>query len=280
MAWRVPLLRFRECVQLCGYSHPPPGGRRAEGAPLNRRESCHTLAQSNNQASNIRPMTLNRQECRELFEAIEKSGLDPSEFELVNAMHARWTHIIHTPSNDCQNIARSNDHEGQYAIVLNRPPFYLRFVAAGMLRAYDWPEVVEMVEDWASQLSAARDIWKEFINDRATVTASHENIDNTLFTASEREAVRKQLREIPAQAQECFDLSEKQESDIEQKMDELIAASERVGKKDWRVMVYGAAFSLIVNDEIPAHAVQSIMSMIFTGLAHSLVFGGLPPLMP
>ena len=26
-------------------------------------------------------MTLNRQECRELFEAIEKSGLDPSEFE-------------------------------------------------------------------------------------------------------------------------------------------------------------------------------------------------------
>ena len=69
----------------------------------------------------------------------------------------------HTIKRLSKHRPRNNDHEGQYAIVLNRPPFYLRFVAAGMLRAYDWPEVVEMVEDWASQLSAARDIWKEFI---------------------------------------------------------------------------------------------------------------------
>jgi hypothetical protein len=225
-------------------------------------------------------MTLNRQECRELFEAIEKSGLNPSEFELVNAIHARWTYIIHTPSNDRQNITRSHNRKGKYIIVLNRSPLYLRFVdTSGTLPGYDWADVVAKVEDWASQL-AAGDIWKEFIADRATATSSHENIDNTPFTASEREEVRKQLRQIPAQVRERFDLSEKQESDIEQKMDELIAASERVGKKDWRVMVYGAAFSLIVNDEIPAHAVQSIMSMIFTGLAHSLGFGGLPPLIP
>ena len=226
-------------------------------------------------------MTLNRQQCRELFEAVEKSGLNPSEFELENEMHARWTRIIHTPSNDCQSISHSDRFKGQYIIALEQKSIYKKFSdAARSPRIYDWPEVVEIVENWASQLSAARDIWKEFINDRATATASDENIANTPFTASEREAVRKQLREIPAQVRERFDLSEKEESDIEQKMDDLIAASERVGKKDWRVMVYGAAFSLIVNDEIPVHTVQSIMSMIFTGLAHSFGFGGLPPLMP
>jgi hypothetical protein len=226
-------------------------------------------------------MTLNRQQCRELFEAVEKSGLNPSEFGLENEMHARWTRITHTPSNDCQSISNSERFKGQYIIALEQKSIYKKFsVAARPPRIYDWPEVVEIVENWASQLSAARDIWKEFINDRATATASDENIANTPFTASEREAVRKQLREIPAQVRERFDLSEKEESDIEQKMDDLIAASERVGKKDWRVMVYGAAFSLIVNDEIPVHTVQSIMSMIFTGLAHSFGFGGLPPLMP
>lgn len=225
-------------------------------------------------------MTLNRQQCRELFEAVEKSGLNPSEFELKNEMHAEWTRIIHTPSNDCQNISHSERFKGQYIIVLDQKSIYKKFLDAARPQIYDWPEVVEIVENWASQLSAARDIWREFINDRATATDSHENIANTPFTASEREAVRKQLRAIPAQVRERFDLSEKEESDIEQKMDELIEASERVGKKDWRVMVYGAAFSLIVNDEIPVHTVQSIMSMIFTGLAHSFGFGGLPPLMP
>jgi hypothetical protein len=226
-------------------------------------------------------MTLNRQQCRELFEAVEKGGLNPSECDLKNAAGDRWSHIIHMASNDWQSIARSVHNSDEYVIMHRRSAFFLRFsdAARGLRETYDWPDVVVMVEDWASQL-AARDIWKEFITDRITVMASHDNIDNTPFTASEREEVGKRLRQIPAQVRERFDLSEKQESGIEQKMDELIAASERVGKKDWRVMVYGAAFSLIVNDEVPAHAVQSVMSMIFTGLAHSLGFGGLLPLMP
>ena len=226
-------------------------------------------------------MTLNRQQCRELFEAVEKSGLNPSEYELKNAMNDTWTHIIHVSSGDRQSIGRARDIKDQYIIASNRSPISLNFWYATQAKMpkYDWPTIVATVEDWASQ-SAAIDIWKEFITARATVRASYDNIDNTPFTPSEREEVGKRVRQIPAQAREHFNLSEKQESDIEQKMDELIAASERVGKKDWRVMVYGAAFSLIVNDEIPAHTVQSIMSIIFTGLAHSFGFGGLPPLMP
>jgi hypothetical protein len=49
-------------------------------------------------------------------------------------------------------------------------------------------------------------------------------------------------------------------------VDELLArspspceASERVGKKDWLTVLYGAVFGMIVNDIDPPHAVQGLL---------------------
>jgi hypothetical protein len=78
--------------------------------------------------------------------------------------------------------------------------------------------------------------------------------------------VSRRLREIPAQIRERFDLSDDQVSGIEQKLDDLIDASQRVGRKDWLVLLYGAAWGMVVNDSVPPHVVQSIITTVVTSL--------------
>jgi hypothetical protein len=50
-------------------------------------------------------------------------------------------------------------------------------------------------------------------------------------------------------------------SAIEQTLDEVKEASTRVGGKDWMMLANGALLSLIVNDVIPAHVVQSVLAL-------------------
>jgi hypothetical protein len=230
------------------------------------------------------PVTLNAQKCRELFQAVEKSGLNPRECEFKNLIADSWTHITHIQSGDCLSIRISRSGvtpATKYWLARNRSAFMLAFKSGNASFVdLDWATILAKVEDWASQVSTTRNIWKEFIADQEIPAASHDNTENAPFAASEREEVRERLHQIPAQVRERFSLSAKQESAIEQKLDNLIEATERVGKKDWLVMVYGSAFGLIVNDEIPPHVVQTIITMIVTGIAHAFGIGGLPPFLP
>ena len=223
-------------------------------------------------------MTLNVQQCRELFQAVEKSGLNPRNCELCNPINDKWTRIIHVQTGNNICIRRYFTLDSRYYISYNRPAHFLPW--SGTEHGFLWPAVLERVEEWASQIAAAGDIWRSFIIDRRTSADPRYNVDNTPFDASEREDIGKRLRQIPAQVRERFDLSAEQESNIKQKLDDLIAASERVGKKDFLVMVYGTAFGLIVNDEIPAHAVQAIITMIVTGIGYFFGIGSPPPFIP
>ena len=186
-------------------------------------------------------------------------------------------------SGDHLSISRITVYGTKYWIAHNTSAVTLALVSSLNFNGWakhEWSVILARVEDWASQIAAARDIWKDFITDHGIPTASSDNIENIPFNVSEREEIRKRLSQIPAQVRERYDLSAEQESGIGHKLDDLIAASERVGKKDWLVMVYGAAFGLIVNDEIPAHIVQGIITMIVTGVAHAFGIGGTPLFIP
>jgi len=58
---------------------------------------------------------------------------------------------------------------------------------------------------------------------------------------------------------------------IADKLDDLVDATRRIGKKAWRMMLYGAAFGMIVNDMVPPHVLQGIITSVITGLGH--IFG-------
>jgi hypothetical protein len=43
------------------------------------------------------------------------------------------------------------------------------------------------------------------------------------------------------------------------------------------MLANGALLSLIVNDVVPAHVVQSVFSILITGIGHLFGIGGPPP---
>lgn len=136
------------------------------------------------------------------------------------------------------------------------------------------------VAEWASQASA-RDIWSELAGIHGLIANNQRaELENTSFTTAERRAISHQIEEIKEQARQAPELTAEQILGVEQKLDELVEAGKRVGRKDWLTMLYGAAFGMIVNDAVPAHIVQAIITMAIHGLGHLFGLGSLPTALP
>jgi len=136
------------------------------------------------------------------------------------------------------------------------------------------------VTEWASQASA-RDIWSELAGIHGIAESNRrKGLENNSFTAAERRAISRRIEEIKEQARQAPELTAEQISGMEQKLDDLVEASKRVGRKDWLTMLYGAAFGMIVNDAVPAHIVQGVITMAIHGLGHLFGLGSLPSALP
>jgi hypothetical protein len=66
-------------------------------------------------------------------------------------------------------------------------------------------------------------------------------------------------------------------SRIEASLDHLVKASEKVSRKDWRLMFWGTVTSSVASDLLPAPAAQHIFMLAAHGLGHLFGMGG-PPL--
>jgi hypothetical protein len=112
------------------------------------------------------------------------------------------------------------------------------------------------------------------------VAAQDDEVSKAPFTTAQQTEVTSRIEAIKSEVREKFELTAEQYSGIDQKLDDLVDASTRVGPQDWRVMLYGAAFGMIVNDSVPPGVVQSIIGMVVHGLGHILGIGAPPPGLP
>ena len=83
--------------------------------------------------------------------------------------------------------------------------------------------------------------------------------------------IANQLDGIKHQVREGFQLTFEQLSAVNERLDEAKRASERLGRKDWLLMFYGAIVSTAVTDAVPPGAVQTVLTMVIHGIAH--IFG-------
>jgi hypothetical protein len=127
---------------------------------------------------------------------------------------------------------------------------------------HEWHDVITVLKQWASEvryITENDDLWA------ALQRISHnlqraEDLSDTPFTAEEQTAIAIGIEAITQGAHGRSELTAEQVASIEKKLDDVAEASERLGRKDWLMMLYGAAFAMIVNDTVPPSVVQTALS--------------------
>jgi hypothetical protein len=113
---------------------------------------------------------------------------------------------------------------------------------------------------------------------RASSAPSVPDASNAPFTVDEQAEISTRFDQVKdVVRQENPELTAGQMSAFEQTLDEVKEATTRVGRKDWVMLANGALLSLIVNDLVPPHVVQSVFNMLITGIGHLFGFGAPPP---
>jgi hypothetical protein len=233
-------------------------------------------------------VALTRRQRNEVFQALEASGMAPADCKLNAEGMAVWDETDVSDATSLQHpLSGSTFLWARHASMTSAVYKFESFVTDGPIEEVEgvsWDELLTAITKWADEVryvAETPDLWAD-LNSRPMMLAAAqaEGASNAPFTAEEQAEIAARIGAIKRQARERPELAAGQASGIEQKLDELVQASGRVGRKDWITLLYGAAFGLIVNDAVPPHIVQGIINSVITGLGHIFGLGGVPPPLP
>jgi hypothetical protein len=219
-------------------------------------------------------MPLIKRQRNEIYEALELGGVDPADYELTESSGRHV--LIHPSSNSKFDFAEGRiGYEGIIDV---------GGVIVGTFSRSNWSQILSQIVEWAYDTVYEVDTpdrWEQLKNQSNMLDQlNDEGLGNTPFTPAEQTEIAERLEEVKKRAKELPDLSADQVAQIEQRIDEAAEASQRVGRKDWLLLLYGTAFNLIVTDLVPPNVVQGILSMALHGVAHIFGIGGPPPSIP
>jgi hypothetical protein len=118
------------------------------------------------------------------------------------------------------------------------------------------------------------DLWDELRRETELLTGiSDEAFENTPFTPNEHNEIVRQLNQVREHARNAYALSEPQLTDPDLKLDYLVDAANRLGRKDWINLCVGTMFGWLLVAAIPPEASHHIFLMLMSGLAHFIVRG-------
>lgn len=136
------------------------------------------------------------------------------------------------------------------AFAINRPSpfsslggfgnFVARYVAGDSpvteLSAYSWPAQMNLVKNWLADVGRdieMPDLWDGLLRQTELLEGvSEETLENTPFTPGERDEILRQLNQVREYAKDTYALSEPQLTDLDAKLDYLVEAASRLGRKD------------------------------------------------
>ena len=152
---------------------------------------------------------------------------------------------------------------------------------------YTWPSVLEKVKGWAREVKRdvdTPDLWGEVRRRQGVLTGTiYEESDNTPFTKAELVEIADKVQQIK-EFVKTQPISEARMLSAEAKLDYVLEASRRLGRKDWAIIFGGAIVSTIVADLLPREGLGDLLTMASHVLGH--IFGGgagplqLPPMTP
>lgn len=199
-------------------------------------------------------MPLRRKERNEIFDLVQEAGLSPAEFSWGEA-NGR-SRIIHVPTGEAHIFGRTH-------ITRRRP-----------VPAYVINMLYELVEgSWRAQRRAFRS-WLEDLRDEITTPdawaflqsgeqasffdATEAGTDNSPFSPDEREQIAAHLHQLRIGAIDRQSLSEAQLRALDSKIEDLLDASRRLGRKDWQTVFLGVMLTLVVTSVLTPETMQQL----------------------
>ena len=188
-----------------------------------------------------------------IFEAIQAVGLDPREFDLEDSDTA--VTIKHKWSESCFCIGGdARRYIGTY-VVGDTP--------AWPYEAYSWQNVVSRVSGWLEDVKRdldTPDLWAELQRETELLgIGSVEVTENTPFTLAEQKEIEERLRERARYVSLTYSLSGAQIQALDAKLDDLVEASRRVGRKDWLNIFVGTIAVYILTAAVPPESARGIL---------------------
>jgi len=207
-------------------------------------------------------MTLEKWKRNEIYEAVKAAGLSPETFS--------W-------DDGAEPILFRHPSSGAHFVFGGVPGFYATSFVAGdytrsETRSFSWQALMQRVRTWLSYVKLdieTPDLWDQLRREAELLgRATDEALENTHFAPDERDEIVSQLNEFREYATKTFALSEEHLKDLNSKVDYLIEATSRLGRKDWLNACIGALMGLIVVAALPPDVAHHCLQALWSGIAH------------
>lgn len=207
-------------------------------------------------------------------EAIQGVGLDPRNFDLTD--DDGEIRIKHRWSPSCFTI-RSNGLSIVALYVVGDGPEW-------PIAAQSWVTLPPRINYWLKEVKRdleTPDLWAELQrDDRLLFRATFDDVtENSSFTLDEQNEIATRLRALGEHAKRTYSLSAAQMRAVDAKLDYLVNAARRLGRKDWLNICAGAILGLILVVALPPEAARGILLGLLQTIGHLY---GLPepPMLP
>ncbi len=205
---------------------------------------------------------LNKLQSNKVFEAIQASQFDPSDFHRVEGQVDDETvvWIQHLPSQSTLIISRATvagidmGHQlkwqvGDHPTVMTLSPSAVK----GTLTVG--------IDKWLAELEAdidTPDLWAEFERDRALVQAVSEDPENAPFDDIDKDAINHALHEIEETAQATYSLDGAQFAQLAAGIADLREKLDQMGRREWITYAAGT-LALLQATVLPPDASRHIL---------------------
>jgi len=108
------------------------------------------------------------------------------------------------------------------------------------------------------------DLWAQLAQASAPFgpVVTSRDTENTPFAPDEIKRIAAGLEEVKAQLRAQVDLDTRQVAAIEEGFAALIAAAQKIGRKDWSLMLGGVVLGVIANAALPPEAVKGLFHIV------------------
>jgi hypothetical protein len=190
----------------------------------------------------------------EIFKAIEAVGLDPGQFDL---------------NYSDSEVRIKHKRSGSYFFIGGRPGHYVGNGIVGdgpdtRYELYSWDPLISRIRLWFQLVKNdldTPDLWAELQRETRLLGADPSVVtENTLFTGDEQKEIARRLEQAAKYMRETHSLSMAQMRALDEKLDYVIEASTRLGRKDWLNIFIATILGYVFIAALPPESARTIFT--------------------